>query len=254
VTAQYTINQYTVTFKDWNGTTLSSQSVNYGSAATAPGNPSRTGYTFTGWDVPFNHITADLTVTAQYTINSYMLSYTTDGNGTISGNPTQLVTYGNDGAAVTAVPSAGYNFDHWSDNNSTSATRQDTNVSGDISAKAIFVPETQLVFTLDPGSVTAGGGATSAEVSIEDASNRVVPSDTTTQISIVDSLCGTTLATATVNAGVAQFTNLRFHTVSTNRHLHAISSPVLTSADSTAFNVLANSDWLFWNGFETCVP
>lgn len=58
--------EYTVTFKDWDGTTLKTQTVNYGSAATAPPNPSRTGYTFTGWDKSFSSITADLVVNAVY--------------------------------------------------------------------------------------------------------------------------------------------------------------------------------------------
>jgi uncharacterized repeat protein (TIGR02543 family) len=72
VTALYTANPitYTVTFKDYDGTVLKTETVEEGHAATAPANPVRSGYTFTGWDVPFNNITSDLIVTAQYTINS----------------------------------------------------------------------------------------------------------------------------------------------------------------------------------------
>ena len=58
--------QITVTFKDWDGSVLKTDTVNYGAAATAPVNPSRTGYTFTGWDKTFNNVTSDLTVMAQY--------------------------------------------------------------------------------------------------------------------------------------------------------------------------------------------
>ena len=65
----YSANTYTVTFKDWNGTVLKTQQVQYGGAATAPANPTRTGYTFTGWDQAFTNVTANLVVTAQYVQN-----------------------------------------------------------------------------------------------------------------------------------------------------------------------------------------
>ena len=57
---------YTVTFKDWDGSVLKTQTVQSGSSATAPDNPTRDGYSFTGWDKTFNNITSDLIVTAQY--------------------------------------------------------------------------------------------------------------------------------------------------------------------------------------------
>lgn len=66
VTAQYKINRYKVDFKDWNEAILKSDSVNWNTAAVAPTNPSRLGYTFTGWDKEFSNITTDLVVTAQY--------------------------------------------------------------------------------------------------------------------------------------------------------------------------------------------
>ena len=66
VTAQYKINRYAVTFVDWDEAILKKDSVDYGSAATAPADPTREGYTFTGWDKDFSNVTEDMTVTALY--------------------------------------------------------------------------------------------------------------------------------------------------------------------------------------------
>ncbi|MBQ7061232.1 MAG: endonuclease, partial [Clostridia bacterium] len=65
---------HTVTFVDWDGTVLKTETVEEGASATAPADPARIGYTFTGWDADFTNVTGDLTVTAQYTINSYTLT------------------------------------------------------------------------------------------------------------------------------------------------------------------------------------
>ncbi len=57
---------HTVTFVDWNGTVLDTQTVAFGAAATPPANPSRSGYVFAGWDTAFTAVTENLTVTAVY--------------------------------------------------------------------------------------------------------------------------------------------------------------------------------------------
>ena len=66
VTALYQINRYQVRFYDWDDTLLKTDSVDYQSAATAPADPVREGYTFIGWDKDFSTITADLDVHTQY--------------------------------------------------------------------------------------------------------------------------------------------------------------------------------------------
>ena len=66
VTALYQINRYQVRFYDWDDTLLKTDRVEYLSAATAPADPVREGYTFIGWDKDFNSITVDLDVYAQY--------------------------------------------------------------------------------------------------------------------------------------------------------------------------------------------
>ena len=110
VTAQYSANTYTVTFKDWNGTVLKTQQVQYGGAATAPANPTRTGYTFTGWDKAFTNVTANLVVTAQYSINTYTVTFK-DWNGTVL--KTQQVQYGGAATAPANPTRTGYTFTGW---------------------------------------------------------------------------------------------------------------------------------------------
>ena len=85
VTAQYTINTYTVIFKDWDGSVLKTQTVEYGSSAIPPDNPSREGYTFTNWDIDFSSVKSNLTVTATYienttSINKILIGDTTTDN------------------------------------------------------------------------------------------------------------------------------------------------------------------------------
>ena len=75
---------YTVTFKDYDGSVLKTESVLSGEAATAPANPERSGYLFTGWDVAFDAVTSDLVVTAQYqevTVATIMVPHVTAAPG-----------------------------------------------------------------------------------------------------------------------------------------------------------------------------
>ena len=64
-----------VTFKDYNGTILNTQIVLSGENAILPANPTRTGYTFTGWDKPTTNILVDTEFTAQYSINTYTVTF-----------------------------------------------------------------------------------------------------------------------------------------------------------------------------------
>ena len=69
----YIVNEkfiYNVIFKDYDGTVLKTEQVEEGTNATAPDDPTRDGYTFTGWDKDFSSITSDLTVTAQYEVSN----------------------------------------------------------------------------------------------------------------------------------------------------------------------------------------
>ena len=134
VTAQYEINTYTVTFKDWDGTVLKTQEVQYGGDAEAPADPTRVGYTFTGWDKEFTNITADLVVTAQYEINTYTVTFK-DWDGTVL--KTQEVQYGGDAEAPADPTRVGYTFTGWD--------KAFTNVTADLVVTAQYEINTYTV-------------------------------------------------------------------------------------------------------------
>jgi uncharacterized repeat protein (TIGR02543 family) len=85
--AKHDINYYTVTWKDWNGTQLKSESVAYGGNGTPPADPTRTGYTFSSWSGDYTGITGNVTITATYTVRSYTLTI-----NSITGISSQTVT------------------------------------------------------------------------------------------------------------------------------------------------------------------
>lgn len=71
VTAIYKINRYKVDFIDWDNSVLKSDSVDWNTAAIAPENPTRSGYTFVGWDKDFTIIHSDIIVRAQYELGEH---------------------------------------------------------------------------------------------------------------------------------------------------------------------------------------
>ena len=66
---------YTVTFEDYDETILDIQEIEHGNDATEPDHPIREGYTFTGWDTDFTNVVSNLTIRAQYDVNSYNLTF-----------------------------------------------------------------------------------------------------------------------------------------------------------------------------------
>ena len=55
-----------VTFVDWNDEVLKEEEVVFAQDATAPEEPTREGYDFTGWNGTFTNVTSDVTVKAEY--------------------------------------------------------------------------------------------------------------------------------------------------------------------------------------------
>ena len=112
--AKWEINQYTITFDTAGGSAIAPITQDYGTAITAPAAPTREGYTFTGWDktIPATMPAGDMTITAQWTVNQYTITYDLDG-GTAEGNP-DTYTVETDAFTLKNPTRPGYTFTGWS--------------------------------------------------------------------------------------------------------------------------------------------
>jgi len=110
-TAQWKVNQYTVTFDANGGTGGTTKTQNYGTSLSAP-TVTRTGYTFKGWSpsvaatVPAN----DVTYTAQWQINQYTVTFNANGG---TGGWSRKQNYGTTISAPT-VTREWFTFTGWS--------------------------------------------------------------------------------------------------------------------------------------------
>ena len=105
------IKSYTVKF--YNGSKLiKTQTVKSGKAATAPKNPTKSGYTFIGWDRPFNKVTKDITVNAVFkqNVKSYTVSFNTGGGSKVA---SQTVKTGTSVKKPADPTRKGYVFAGW---------------------------------------------------------------------------------------------------------------------------------------------
>ena len=112
LTAKWQVNQYTITFKPENGGQDIVIKQDYGTAITAPANPTKTGYTFAGWDktIPTTMPAGDMTITAQWQVNQYTITFKLENGGQ------DIVIKQDYGTAITAPANptkTGYTFAGW---------------------------------------------------------------------------------------------------------------------------------------------
>jgi len=151
-----------------------SSTVTYGTPTSIAANPD-SGYSFTGWSTSDSTVsiadasspttTATLangngTVTANFAINSYKLTATASGGGTVTPSSPAAVAYGT-ATKITATPSAGYYFAGWTSSdpgiqfgNPQAESTTATLTSGSATVTATF---TSISYSLTVTSV--GGGS-----------------------------------------------------------------------------------------------
>ena len=192
VEVNYTLNTYTVTFKDHDGTTLKTYTVDSG---TKIGNG--TSYTY---PTPTNYqdnyyiytngryqnvnttVTANKTYYPTYdkTERKYQVNLTQSTGGTVtaqdtSGNQSQSsISVGyNQQVTLNAVANEGYKFKHWKDNPSnTSPNRIITVTTDGATYEAVFVPVvpkiTSISWDIGADHLIAGTGVTTLTVTVEE--------------------------------------------------------------------------------------
>ncbi|MBQ9946645.1 MAG: InlB B-repeat-containing protein [Clostridia bacterium] len=114
-TAQWTANEYTITFDTDGGTPVAPITQDFGTPVTAPAAPTKVGYTFAGWaDLPATMPAGNVTVKATWTVNEYTVSYNANGGeGTVEAQTfkyTDSVTLRDN-----AFTKTGYHFIGWAE-------------------------------------------------------------------------------------------------------------------------------------------
>ncbi len=112
LTAKWQINRYTITFDTAGGSEVPSITQDYGTAITPPAAPTRTGYTFAGWDktIPTTMPAGDMAITAQWQLNQYTITFKPENGGQ------DIVIKQDYGTAITAPANptkTGYTFAGW---------------------------------------------------------------------------------------------------------------------------------------------
>ena len=110
--AKWAANTYTITFDTAGGSEIAPITQDYGTVITAPEAPTREGYTFIGWDkeIPTTMPAENMTVTAQWKINRYTITFDTAG-----GSEVAPITqdYGTNITAPADPTRDGYTFMGW---------------------------------------------------------------------------------------------------------------------------------------------
>ena len=153
--AQWTINQYTITFNTDGGSAIDPITQDYATTVTAPAVPTRDGYTFAGWnkDIPTTIPAENVTITATWTPVNYTISYELDGGSVDGNNP---ASYTIESAPITLInpTKSGYDFAGWTGTELDEATKTVTIATGCTGNRSYTATWTKTVYSV---SITGAG-------------------------------------------------------------------------------------------------
>ena len=142
ITGSFSVNSYNLVYKV-DGTEFKALTIEYGTEITAEPNPTKEGYTFSGWsEIPATMPANDVEITGSFSVNSYNLVYKVDG----SEYKTLTLAYGTEIVAESAPTREGYTFSGWSD---IPATMR----AGDVEVTGSFVVNSYLLTVIVDGEV-----------------------------------------------------------------------------------------------------
>lgn len=110
--AKWNVNQYTISFDTSGGSVVSPITQDYGSTVVKPLDPTKVGYTFTGWEpeIPDTIPSSDLNIKAKWSVNKYTISFDTDGGSEVL---PIIQDYGSLVIAPISPTKVGYSFIGW---------------------------------------------------------------------------------------------------------------------------------------------
>lgn len=118
--AKWAINSYTVNFNSQGGSSVSSVTTNYNTHISEPTTPAKTGYTFGGWykevectntwNFATDVVTENTTLYAKWMINSYTVTFNSQGGNSV---PDITTNYNTHISEPSAPNKTGYSFGGW---------------------------------------------------------------------------------------------------------------------------------------------
>ena len=173
--AQWDANTLTVTFYSHGGSAIASGSTITGGTVSDPGNPTYVGHTFNGWFVassggsalafPYTHgQTSSFELHAQWTTDTYTVTYSGNSNDSGTAPSAQTKTYGVDLTLATnsgSLTRTGYTFVGWNTLDTGLGTTYDTETTYSTNAPlSLFAKWTAITYSVTySGNGNTGGSA-----------------------------------------------------------------------------------------------